>query len=116
MDKSSICNSADMASHREEWCDVIKGILVAMVVLCHCILTVGCDTAIQKAAVIFVYSFHMPLFFIISGYFFKACSLFGAFVLKKIKALMLPYFLFILIDSIAEIVFGVYTIETFWGG
>ena len=45
-----------------------------------------------------IYSFHMPLFFLISGFLFsltnpelkKACT--GEFVWKKIKRLMVPYF------------------------
>jgi len=41
-----------------------------------------------------MYSYHMPLFVFISGYFFKAESTqhVGSFILKKCKHLLLPYF------------------------
>lgn len=38
------------------------------------------------------YSFHLPLFIFISGYFFKN-NKFKTFVIKKIKKLLIPYFL-----------------------
>lgn len=54
-----------------------------------------------------IYSFHMPLFFLISGYLFsltnpefeKACT--GKFVQKKIKRLLIPYVM------IGTVIFGV---------
>lgn len=54
-----------------------------------------------------IYSFHMPLFFLISGYLFsltnpefeKACT--GKFVQKKIKRLLIPYVV------IGTVIFGV---------
>ena len=46
----------------------------------------------------FIHAFHMPMFFWISGYLFKHRTKeemsFGAFVLKKVKTLLVPYFAF----------------------
>lgn len=46
-----------------------------------------------------VYSFHMPLFIFISGYFYKKESAFDlkGFLIKKIKNLIVPYFIWNLI-------------------
>lgn len=38
-----------------------------------------------------LYAFHLPIFFIISGYFFKAEDNFGKFLKKKIKGYLIPY-------------------------
>lgn len=46
---------------------------------------------IPSSIVDFCYSFDMPLFFILSGYFCKGESLSRSFVLKNIKALLFPY-------------------------
>lgn len=40
----------------------------------------------------FVYSFHLPLFFFISGYLFNRDRSFGKFVAHKCKSILLPYF------------------------
>lgn len=49
---------------RETYIDVARGIGITLVVLCHIIITEGYELAwITK----FVYAFHMPLFFFISG-------------------------------------------------
>lgn len=49
-----------------------------------------------------VYSFHMPLFIFISGYFYKSDSedSIKKFILKKIKRLVIPYFIWNLIYGI----------------
>ena len=41
----------------------------------------------------FVYSFHLPLFFFLSGYLFKADMSFGKFISKKARSILLPYFI-----------------------
>lgn len=45
----------------------------------------------------FFYAFHMPLFFVLSGYTFSLKSAFGTFVVKKFKALLIPYLFFALV-------------------
>ena len=41
----------------------------------------------------FIHAFHMPIFFIISGYFYKEIP-FKDFLIKKAKSLIIPYFVF----------------------
>ena len=65
---------------------IAKAIGIILVVVGHA----GCPDALNK----FIYSFHMPLFFILSGYFFKEINsgeMLWKYVLKKIKKLWLPY-------------------------
>lgn len=51
-------------SKRIEWIDITKGLAIILVVIGH---TVPIDSKIYNI----IFSFHMPLFFIISGYLFK---------------------------------------------
>lgn len=49
--------------NRDKTIDVLKGIGIILVVIGHS----GCPNLLKD----FIYSFHMPLFFIASGYFFN---------------------------------------------
>ena len=62
--------------------DVMKGIGIVAMVLGHCIS--------NKYLVQFIYIWHMPLFFILSGYFFKPDSTINA-VRKSFKSILIPY-------------------------
>ena len=42
----------------------------------------------------YIYSFHMPLFFLLSGIFHPSNQTLGAFIRKRARQLLLPYFLF----------------------
>lgn len=61
--------------------DIAKGIGIILVILGHSGIT----------GVRYIYSFHMPLFFIISGYFLSERGTTKDYILKKTKQLMLPY-------------------------
>lgn len=70
---------------REIWIDVAKGLGIILVVLGH--------TLIPDGIVKFIFAFHMPLFFFISGYLFSFNSYptLNGLVLKKAKQLLIPY-------------------------
>ena len=70
---------------RIEWIDIAKALGVVLVVLGH--------TGLPEVFRRWVYIFHMPLFFYISGMFFKPVTLDVA-IKKKGKAYLLPYILF----------------------
>lgn len=70
-------------SKRKIWIDVYKGILIICVVLGH-----------EIDATRFVYWFHMPLFFAISGYFIKVSPNIVEWFKSKICRIMVPYFFF----------------------
>lgn len=53
---------------REVWADCVKALAIFLMVLCHFNLS----SEISKQ---FIYMFHMPVFFLISGYFDKGLHL-----------------------------------------
>lgn len=73
--------------HRESWADYTKAIAIFLMVLCHFGLR-------PYDAVLYINIFHMPLFFLISGYFDKGQSISKEFVRKNIRQLIIPYFFF----------------------
>jgi len=50
----------------------------------------------------FIYSWHMPLFFILSGFFIKFNLPIKEFFIKDFQRLMVPYFLFALVGLVVE--------------
>lgn len=65
--------------------DVLKGVGILLVVICHAGLS-----GFSKE---FIYTFHMPLFFFASGCFFNSVP-FGKYLIKNFKQLLIPYLLF----------------------
>ena len=80
-----------MQNERLDWLDVGKGLGMVLVILAH--------SSIPSIAVAEIYTFHMPLFFFISGYLFsnKKYTNFKAFLSKKVWSLLIPYFCFSLV-------------------
>lgn len=71
------------------WIDISKALGIFLVVLCHC----GLRTAFTQ----WVYSFHMPLFFFVSGMVYVQRGQFKEFLYRRFRQIMVPYFLFSLI-------------------
>lgn len=68
-------------NNRIDWIDAAKGYGILLVIFGH----------IHHFS--YIYSFHIPLFFIISGYTYKQNPFgFKDFLTKKIKTLIIPYF------------------------
>lgn len=84
---------------RIEYIDAAKAIAIILVIIGHChwlgaIPRLGC----------LIYSFHMPLFFIVSGFFLKDLTIKDAFI-KYSKAYLWPYLMigiFILMIGVAK--------------
>lgn len=76
-------------TQRIEWIDICKGLGILTVILGH--------KAIMFS---YIYSFHMPLFFLISGYLFsyKKYKSLNEFIIAKAKTLLVPYLIFSLIS------------------
>ena len=81
---------------RDKSIDFIKGIAIYLVVLAHCWL-------ISSEIFNFIYSFHMPLFFCISGYLFSAKRKYKSFLFAKFKALIVPYILFFIFSFLVSV-------------
>lgn len=78
---------------RVEWVDIAKGIGIFLMVIGH--------TGIPKLASQWIYSFHMPLFFFLSGYFFTSGKYsLKALLQRKFETIIAPYFFFVLITWI----------------
>lgn len=77
---------------RNAYYDIVKGIAIYLVVLCHVMQTLVADFETNKI-VLAIYAFHMPLFMMVSGKFFlpsiARCSMQEA-IKKKIIRLYLP--------------------------
>lgn len=80
--------------NRDNSSDIVKGIALYLVVLGHLVVSYG-------RSFIWIFSFHMPLFFFMSGYFFQPEKYsFGSFVKQKIKTILIPLFVFMLVGMI----------------
>ena len=73
----------DKQTNRVDWIDIAKGIAILLVILGH---TVGFDTNIGNITRGIIFSFHMPLFFILSCVTFKLSVDNNQFVNKTEKA------------------------------
>jgi len=69
---------------RLDWIDIAKGYGIILVIFAHLK-----NWSFNN----YIYSFHLPLFFFLSGYVFKANNTFLDSILKKIKGLIIPYFM-----------------------
>ena len=81
---------------RLDYLDVAKGIGILLVILGHCQLG-----RIGRAHSL-IYSFHMPLFFFLSGFVYKDYEI-KIFLKKKIRGLLLPVIVFSCIYTLYKI-------------
>lgn len=84
-----------METKRIEWIDVARFFGIFFIYLGHFGTAVG-------ASYNFVFTFHVPLFFLISGCVenFNKEQKFGKYILKKIKNILIPFFTFSIISII----------------
>lgn len=74
MDKiylKSFSKQASKQARRENWIDELKGMLILSVILGHSIMLVNANDVLQKVILILIYTCHMPMFFVLSGYVLK---------------------------------------------
>lgn len=53
---------------RENWVDELKGILILRIILGNSIMSVNVNDMMQKIILILIYTYHIPMFFVLSGY------------------------------------------------
>ena len=102
-----------MQNHRKLWLDIAKGITIILMVVGH--------TTIHHIASDFIYCFHMPLFFIASGFissYLKHSPL--EYIKHKAHTMMLPFITYSIIVSlvlyfIGQIDFPI-LLSNGWGG
>lgn len=75
-------------THREAWIDAVKGVAIILVIAGHC----GLPYIIENS----IYFFHMPLFFMISGYLYRSNSniTFKETIRRRASKLLYPYYVF----------------------
>lgn len=79
-------------SKRLRYLDIFRSLGIIIMVMGH----VGFGSRFDK----FIHAFHMPMFFIISGFLWKPAADFKQFLIKKAKTLLLPYLFFGLIHVV----------------
>ena len=87
--------------------DSLKGFAIFLVVLGHAIIYFPIDLhQVPWCEVLFkmLSGVHMPLFFAISGYCFSCRGNYRDFISKKARRILLPYFVFNLLDLIPRAV------------
>lgn len=83
---------------RRQDVDLFRGIGIICMILGHIIVN---DNAFNHI----IHSFHMPMFFIISGMFWKPCDNFVVYFKKKAKSLLFPYFIFGAIHYVVYLIY-----------
>ena len=85
-----------MTENREKWLDVTKGIGIIFMVLGH-------SNAPDRLR-LWIYGFHMPLFFILAGFMFNSSKWkkrgLGSLIKNRAKAYLIPYTKYFLINLI----------------
>ena len=99
-------------TERNQWLDVAKGITIMLMVVGH--------SSLPLYLIFFIYSFHMPLFFIASGWTSNRGKYSTSeFLFKKTKALLLPFTIYSAVVLGLQVSAGLMKIEDFvcngWG-
>lgn len=93
-----------MKKDRIVWVDILRGISMLLIVYGHIIIHCDKLSPLNK----YIMSFHVPIFFMISGFIFsvKENTKYKDFIWKKFKRIMIPYFVFGFLFLIPFILFG----------
>jgi len=78
------------------WIDLAKGICIFLVVFHHATVALDLDYPFSTQLT----SFRMPLYFILSGLFFKQYEGFIGFLKRKTNKLLIPFLFFLLMTSV----------------
>lgn len=97
MTASTTMTALSSSRKRIEWLDLAKGIGAFLVILGHV-------STLKHSLILMIFSFHMPLFFILSGFIFKNKSNFKAHLKAKASTLLVPYFIASGIDIVRVII------------
>lgn len=91
-----------MIKKRLSWIDVTRGIAILLIVFGHIIV----HSEHLKVLYKIIYSFHVMLFFMISGYLVNSTYKFKEFFQKKFFRIIIPYFIFGLLFLIPYMLMG----------
>ena len=88
-------------TERVDWIDALKGFAILLVIVGHLIQT-NYQSGIGNTIFNIIYSFHMPLFFFLSGFmvgFKDNGKLPFSFIKKKMATLLLPWLSWTMISA-----------------
>ncbi len=85
-----------MENKRIDFIDVAKGIGIILVVLGHL-------NSAEQPIRNFIYSFHMPLFFLLSGIFFNDKTDIKTLLTKSVNGLLIPYIILVAVDALVYV-------------
>ncbi|MBQ8167670.1 MAG: acyltransferase [Lachnospiraceae bacterium] len=103
-----------MTYNRNENIDIIRGFAVVLMVLGHSVAAENLndiDSKCCKVVFEYIYTFHMPLFFIIAGFCYKRCVNYFEYVNKRVKRILVPYVVFSVVSIILRNIFSVFTLS-----
>ncbi len=103
-------NQASIPTQRIAYLDVAKGIGILLVALAHADVSFF-SPYLHK----FIYAFHMPLFFFLSGYFFKPGIPFWTLLKKRFHSILKPYLVTIFLIYIVSLSFTNMRFATVFG-
>ncbi len=92
-----------VAKKRYDYIDIFRAIGILLMVMGHIYFGKHFD--------FYIHAFHMPIFFIVSGYFFKADEVFTVFLNKKFKTLIIPYLVFGLLNYVLYSIFNYFIVH-----
>lgn len=84
-------------NQRIEWIDMAKGYGIIFVLIGHCDMPILTD---------YIYAFHIPLFFFLSGYVYNIKYDFATFTSNKVRRMVIPYFCLCIPMIFCELYFG----------
>lgn len=88
--------SSTLTARRIDEVDLLRGTAAVLMVLGHSFIQYPVDISSEPVCAAlghFIYTFHMELFFVLAGFVYR-CRSYKPFIIKKVKRLLVPYFLF----------------------
>ncbi|WP_423681082.1 acyltransferase family protein [Undibacterium sp. WLHG33] len=101
-----------MSVPRNNTIDIARGAGIILVVLGHNWIITHNHGELYRI----IFSFHMPLFFFLSGVVFKSNSSFGSFFISRADALIKPYFVVLSVWGLARIAIAAATWQPYFSG
>ena len=99
--------------------DIAKGLGILFVILGHALKQTGVETPFYQTVITVIYSFHMPFFFLLSGFMavgaFRASTLAekGAWIRKRAARLLIPYFVIGILYVPVKLVLSRYALKPY---
>ena len=95
-----------ISKQRVDWIDTAKGFCIMLVVFNHVFCYYGPKEECPPAIYNFFDAFRMPLYFFLSGLFFKTYGSFGNFAKKKTNKLIIPFVFFYVVSCPIRVFFN----------